>query len=232
MGNRTLVVALALAVPLAFAVLRGAIPARGESRPTPALDRLVHRSQAIREYSATIQAHEADGDRVDDRVLRFTFSVPDHATLEATSGKGAGMTLVWSGGTRVRVRGGLFSILPVWLDLHDPRITSLRGNTMLRAQLGPALHCFEAHRDDVTEGVGPPVDGHPTDTIALAVAGGLRCPADSARDGDVTKDVLTVTQADSKVVRRERYVGSTLVERWVLSDVVVVSGPAPTDPPR
>ena len=212
MGNRTLVVALALAVPLAFAVLRGAIPARGESRPTPALDRLVHRSQAIREYSATIQAHEADGDRVDDRVLRFTFSVPDHATLEATSGKGAGMTLVWSGGTRVRVRGGLFSILPVWLDLHDPRITSLRGNTMLRAQLGPALHCFEAHRDDVTEG--------------------LRCPADSARDGDVTKDVLTVTQADSKVVRRERYVGSTLVERWVLSDVVVVSGPAPTDPPR
>lgn len=188
------------------------------------LDALVRHTAALSDYAVTIDAHEVDGTSIDDRVIRFWYRKPDRAKMEVQKGPAAGTRLEWVGGTKARVRGGIFSWFPIWLDLHDARITSMRGNTMLRAELEPTLECFVAHRSAVTESSGPRVDGAPTDQITLSIPGGLGCPADSAADRTVTRDVLTVSRDSGVLLRRERYVGETQVERWNLSDVVTNAG--------
>jgi hypothetical protein len=198
-----------------------AAPAAAAQHATPAFDLMQRRLGAVRSYSLTVAAHEVDGSTADDRTLHLDFDEPDHATAVVVSGKGKGTSLVWSGGSRVRIRGGLFSLLPITLDLHDPRITSPRGNTILRAEISPILRCFAAHRDALSEATGPKVDGHATDVITLQVPGGIRCAGDAPKDSGVTRDVLTVRRDDSLPVRRERYVGDTLVERWILTDVTL-----------
>lgn len=187
---------------------------------TPMLDAVVHFMSTVRDYSVTIDAHETDGSAVDDRILHFWFREPQQAKIEVVKGPAAGTKLVWTGGDKAHVRGGIFSWLPIYLDLHDSRIVSLRGNTMLRAEFKPGLDCFIAHRDAVTEAPGPKVDGQATVLVTMNVPGGLNCPADSVKDrGVVTKDVLTALRSSATVVKRERYVGDTLVERWTLRDM-------------
>jgi len=178
----------------------------------------------VHDYAVTIDAHEVDGARSDDRTMRFWFLSPSHAKLEVLQGPSAGTRLIWSGGDNVHVRGGVFSVIPLWLDLRDPRITSLRGNTILRAEFGPTVECFVAHRDAVTESPGPSSDGRATVLVTLSLPGGIGCPADSEKDRAVTKDVLTVERDDAVVLERKRYAGSTLVERWKLSDVKFDAG--------
>jgi hypothetical protein len=191
---------------------------------TPVLDALLKHTAALSDYAVTIDAHEVDGSSSDDRVIRFWYRKPDRAKMEVLKGPAAGTRLEWVGGDKARVRGGIFSWFPIWLDLHDPKITSLRGNTMLRAELEPTLECFAAHRSFVTESAGPRIDGQPTDLITLSIPTGLGCPADSTTDRVVTKDVLTVSHDTGVLLRRERYVGDTQVERWLLSDIVTNSG--------
>jgi hypothetical protein len=188
------------------------------------LDALVKHTAALSDYAVTIEAHEVDGTSTDDRVIRFWYRKPDRAKMEVLKGPAAGTRLEWVGGDKARVRGGIFSWFPIWLDLNDPRITSLRGNTMLRAELEPTLECFVAHRGSVTESAGPRVDGQTTDLVTLSIPGGLGCPADSAKDRAVTRDVLTVGRDTGVLLRRERYAGDTQVERWLLSDVVTNAG--------
>lgn len=217
-GAAVRAVILAATIPFAS----GASPA---PHATPVLDQIAARMAHAHDYAVTIDAHEVDGNTVDDRVMRFWYLAPNHAKLEVENGKGAGTRLLWSGGDRIQVRGGVFSVLPITLDLHDSRITSPRGNTMLRAEFGPTVDCFVAHRSAVTETPGPEVDGKATVLVALAVAGGIDCPADSAKDrSSVTKDVLTVGRDSAIVTERQRYVGDTLVERWKLSNVKFDSG--------
>jgi hypothetical protein len=190
---------------------------------TPALDLLVKHTAALHDYAVTIDAHELDGTATDDRVMRFWYRKPDRAKMEVVKGPAAGTRLEWVGGTKARVRGGIFSWFPIWLDLHDRRITSLRGNTMLRAELEPTLECFVAHRNAVKEAPGR-LNGAPTDVVTLSIPAGLGCPADSEADRVITKDVLTISHDSGVLLRRERYVGDELVERWNLSDVVTNAG--------
>jgi outer membrane lipoprotein-sorting protein len=191
---------------------------------TPVLDALVKHTVALHDYAVTIDGHEVVGDTTDDRVMRFWYRKPDRAKLEVLKGPAAGTRLEWTGGTKARVRGGIFSWFPIWLDLHDRRITSLRGNTMLRAELEPTLECFVAHRGAVKETPGPRVEGLSTDLVTLTLPGGLGCPADSDEDHTVTRDVLTVAHESGVLLRRERYIGDGLVERWNLGDIKLDAG--------
>jgi hypothetical protein len=206
------------------AVISTVAVAPASAGQTPVLDALVKHTVALHDYAVTIAGHEVDGDTVDDRVMRFWYRKPDRAKLEVVKGPAAGTRLEWVGGAKARVRGGIFSWFPIWLDLHDRRITSLRGNTMLRAELEPTLECFVAHRGAVREAPGPRVEGLTTDVVTLTVPSGLGCPADSETDRTVTRDVLTVAHDSGVLLRRERYVGETLVERWDLSEVKLDAG--------
>jgi outer membrane lipoprotein-sorting protein len=216
--------ATAAVVAVGLATTAASAAASAERTATPTLDAVALHMAAVHDYSATIDAHEVEGSSSDDRAMRFWFLGPDHAKLEVLKGQGAGTRLIWSGGSKVGVRGGVFSLFPVSLDLHDPRITSPRGNTMLRAEFQPVLDCFATHRNAVAEAPGPPLDGQATVLVTLSIAGGISCPGDSERDREVTKDVLTVAKATAVVQKRERYVGDALVERWVLSDMKFNSG--------
>jgi hypothetical protein len=182
----------------------------------PLLDALAKRWAAIDDYTATIVAHEVDGDRTEDRTMRFWFRKPDRAKLQMIGGGGPSSVLVWKGGSNVRVKVGFFTLS---FDLHSPTINSIRGNTMLRPDLTSTLSCFQTHRDAVKEATGPMIGGKPTHTLTLEIPGGLGCAGDSATDHDVDRDVLTLRDEDNVVVLRERYVGSSVVEHWELHDV-------------
>ncbi len=207
---------------LAACALAATVPATSATPAQPALlDQLAKRWASIDDYTATIVAHEVDGDRVEDRTMRFWFRKPDRAKLEMTGGGSAGSVLIWRGGSQVRVKPSGFGPFPLSFDVHSGAITSIRGNTMLRPDLTSTLACFQAHRDVLKEATGPAIDGKPTQTLTLEIAGGLNCPGDSQADQDVTRDVLTIRTADGLVVLRERYVGSSVVEHWELHDVRV-----------
>jgi hypothetical protein len=180
------------------------------------LDALAKRWASIDDYTATIVAHEVDGDRVEDRTMHFWFRKPDRAKLQMIGGGGPSSVLLWKGGSNVRVKVGFFTLS---FDLHSSTINSIRGNTMLRPDLTSTLACFQSHRDAVKEATGPEVGGKPTHTLTLAIPGGLGCPGDSATDHDVDRDVLTLRDDDNLVVLRERYVGPSVVEHWELHDV-------------
>jgi hypothetical protein len=201
---------------LAACVLVGARPAPSSQANAPLLDALAKRWAAIDDYTATIVAHEVDGDRVEDRAMHFWFRKPDRAKLQMTAGGSAGSVLIWRGGSNVRAMVGFFTLS---FDLHSPAINSIRGNTILRPDLTLTLACFQSHRDAVKEAPGPEIAGKQTHTLTLAIAGGLGCPGDSATDHDVDRDVLTLRDDDNLVVLRERYVGSSVVEHWELHDV-------------
>jgi hypothetical protein len=201
---------------VAACALCGAGPAPSGQANAPLLDALQKRWAAIDDYTATIVAHEVDGDRVEDRTMRFWFRKPDRAKLQMTGGGGPSSVLVWKGGSNVRVKVGFFTLS---FDLHSPTINSIRGNTMLRPDLTSTLVCFQSHRDAVKQATGPEIGGKPTHTLTLAIPGGLGCLGDSATDHDVDRDVLTLRDDDNLDVLRERYVGSSVVEHWELRDV-------------
>jgi hypothetical protein len=211
----------------AAGLLVGAPPAAraaAKSEEPALLDTFVKRWATIDDYTATIVAHEVDGDRVDDRTMRFWFRKPDRAKLVMTGGGSKGSALFWTGGTHAHVRAAGFPFFPLWLDLHSGAITSLRGNTMLRPDLGPTVACFAAHPESVREGTGPQIDGHATRTLTLEVPGGLGCDGDPPKDREVTKDVLTLTRDQGLVVLRERFAGPTLVEHWEVRDIRINVG--------
>jgi hypothetical protein len=215
----------AFVMAFAFVAMSGLCAAApASSGQTPLLDGLVKRWAGIDDFTATIVAHEVDGDRVDDRTMRFWFRKPDRAKLEMTAGGPNGSVLVWRGGSQARVELGGLSLFPPSFDVHSGAITSIRGNTMLRPDLTSTLACFVAHRDAVKEGTGPAIGGHATQTLTLDIPGGLGCPGDPPADHDVSRDVLTIRTDDGLVVLRERFVGASVVEHWELHDLRVNVG--------
>ena len=197
----------------------GAGPAAPSPPNAPMLDTLAKRWAAIDDYTATIVAHEVNGDRSEDRTMRFWFRKPDRAKLQMTGGGSAGSVLIWKGGSNVRVKVGGFGLFALSFDVHSPAITSIRGNTILRPDLTTTLACFQSHRDAVKEAAGPAIGGKATHTLTLEIPGGLGCPGDPAADRDVDRDVLTLRDEDGLVVLRERYVGSSVVEHWEVHDI-------------
>ena len=193
------------------------------------LDQFAKRWATIDDYTATIVAHEVDGTRTDDRTFRFWFRKPDHAKLEMTEGYDRGTVVLWTGGSRVHVHVAGLGLIPLSYGIHDSKVTSMRGNSIARPNLGPTIDCFEQHRDAVRAGSGPTIDGRATQTLTLEIDGGLGCPGEPAQDRDVTKDVLTMTRDDGFVVLRERYAGDSLVERWELRDLRVNVGLTDSD---
>jgi hypothetical protein len=83
--------------------------------------------------------------------------------------------------------------------------------------MGDVLACFGQHRGELIERDGPPIDGEPTDELALPYAD-VTCPDDPATDREITLDVLDVSKRTGLVLMRKRYAGDAVVERWELKD--------------
>lgn len=190
---------------------------------SPALDDFALAWSRIGAYSATLTMHETKGTDVQDRTYAYTFTKPDTATIAITSGPGRGGKVNWSGGDKVAGSPpGLFSAIKVHMSLHDPRVTSLRGDTVAMASFGWLLDHMRHTRGRTTQAAGPAVDGSATSEVSLTVE------APAAND-DVTRDVVLFSQDTKLPVAFRRYIGTSLVKNIRYSKVV--TSPTHSPPP-
>ena len=180
-------------------------------------DRLQSVWLGLHEYSVTIDAHEVMGDQTDDHELFYEFEKPNHARLDVVNGTKSGSVILWNGGDRVTAYRKNLSFFKIHGSVHDHDLTSLRGNGILNPNMGDVLACFGEHRSDLIEREGPPIDGEPTDELALPYTD-VTCPDDPASDREITLDVIDVSKRTGLVLMRKRYVGDEVVERWELKD--------------
>ena len=180
----------------------------------------------VDDYQATIVADEFDGATKQERKFQFSYLRPDHVKAEITDGALRGMVAIWNGGDRVTVfHRGMLAGVRVGFALHDRVVTSPRGNTVAAADFSAALKCYDLHPDLVHVHDGPQIDGADTTEFMMEDAAPLDCPGYSEKDRtSITKDALIVDAKTSLPLRRLRYAGEALVEKWEITKLRVNTG--------
>jgi hypothetical protein len=144
--------------------------------------------------------------------LRISFDAPTHtATVHVISGKSAGTDARWDGGSTIQVQpAGMLHALTLRLDLRNAQVLSPRGNDIRAADLTRIAACFATDAEhDRTETAGDQltlIDDAPHCTEGYGPA-------------PVTSDRLTLDAADGHPIERERLDGTSVVERWTISDL-------------
>ena len=162
----------------------------------------------LKTYTCTVKIHEANGTRVQDRVIHISFAKPHDTRLDIVAGDGRGGTVVWRGGDKVLGHpGGLFSSIKVNLGLRDPRVTTIRGETVAEANWGSVYEHILSLKGASIEAATQ----SDRTTIMVDVA-------DPASNGGVTKEVLVV-DATSLPIEYDQYEGNQQVKQVVNSDV-------------
>ena len=191
------------------------------ARPTPpkapALDDFAAAWSKIGSYSATLTIHETQGSDTQDRTYAYTFAKPSNATIAITAGPGRGGRVTWSGGDQViGSPPGILGALRLHLSIHDPRVTSLRGDTVAMASFGWILEHLRSTHGTTTQRTGATIDGTSTDEVSLTVAS-------PAADDGVTREVVLLSQKTKLPVEFERYTGTSLVKDIRYSNVTITA---------
>lgn len=184
----------------------GALAASSVS--TKALESFAQAWANVQSYSCVVSFHEVDGSHVQDRVMRVTFEKPYNTRVDVLAGDGRGAVIIWRGGDTVHGHeGGWLSAFKSNVDLHDRRVTTLRGETVADANWGALYtHLTTLHADAVQA-----VVVGDTTTITYQIP-------DPPGDGNVTKEVLMLG-GNSLPIEYDAYVGDQLVAHVTTSDV-------------
>jgi outer membrane lipoprotein-sorting protein len=168
---------------------------------------------ALRDYTVTIAVHETDGERAQDRAVRYWYKKPTTAKIEVISGAGRGSVAVWRGGDSVRGhQGGFLSMIKLTVGMHDARAVSLRGDTIDSAYFGNILERFKTTKGELSEALGPEIAGVSTEAITLKVA-------DPGTNQRISKEVVYLSRATHLPVKRERFEGDVLVKSQFFSNL-------------
>jgi outer membrane lipoprotein-sorting protein len=137
---------------------------------------------AVKSYTASVQAHEQLGNKVQDRQYALWFQKPNSTRLDIVGGDGKGSAAVWQGGDRVvGHQGGFLSMIKLNLDIHNKIATSLRGSTIADADFGAQLARLKTVKwkqwDATTEGDKTTITG---------------LVADPDQDNGVNKEVMVL----------------------------------------
>jgi outer membrane lipoprotein-sorting protein len=192
----------------AFAALLAVVTFAPAANAAAALDEAAAAFTKINDYVTTVVVHETDnsGKNVEDRTYKYSFMKPSFVKLEILAGSHRGAGVVWRGGDKVKGHdGGFLSGIHLTLDIHNGRVVSLRGDTVDSGTIPAMLDQFKTIKGDVSEVVGPTIEGQPTDVVTLKVA-------DPTTDDGVSKIVLYLSKTTHLPVRRERFVGDQLVK--------------------
>jgi len=170
-------------------------------------------------YSYAVGATEFSGSRVESTTFEIAYDARTQTErIHVTAGPGAGSNITWNGGDRVAVRPpGIVHMLTVSLDVRNPKIMSMRGNDIRTGVLTRVIGCFRTHADHLTtERVE--AGGQSLAALTMTDPAGIHC---GPEDGDaaVTRDRVLISPASGLPVMRERYAGTTLVERWIIRDL-------------
>jgi outer membrane lipoprotein-sorting protein len=198
--------------------LSPAAAAFAENALTPAFEAFQKAWSSIDNYHETIVVHEIYQNNTQDRTYDYSFKKPSFAHIEVTSGPGRGSGALWRGGDSVKGhQGGFLSMMHMNVPIGDKRATSLRGDTIDVASFAYELKHFLDTPGTLSEGAGPTLEGVTTTAVTLAVA-------EPAKNKDVSKDVLDISNETHLPVRREQYAGDTLVKTETFRNVQLNPG--------
>ncbi|MGP6156066.1 MAG: hypothetical protein ACLPYS_00780 [Vulcanimicrobiaceae bacterium] len=215
--KKTTVAGLQAGITLALG-LASAGPAVADNAPTPAFAAFAKAWSSVDNYHETIVVHEIYQNKTQDRTYDYSFKKPSFAHIEVTGGPGRGSGAVWRGGDAVKGhQGGFLSMVHMNVPIGDARATSLRGDTIDVASFGYELKHFWETPGTMSEVPGPTIEGVTTTAVSLAVA-------DPAKNKNLSKDVLDISNETHLPARREQYEGDTLVKSETFRNVQLNPG--------
>ena len=163
-------------------------------------------------YRAVLTVHETSGGQVQDRTYNYTFAKPHSATIAITGGPGRGGFERWDGSDTVTASpAGLLSFVKLRVSIHDPRVVTLRGDTVDMASFAWLLQHF-ATQGRLSTVSGPVIEHVPTVQVTDDVA-------NPAENGGITRDVIDISTTTFLPVRALRYDGAALVKQIDISNV-------------
>ena len=207
---------MALVALLSAPHAAGAQAAFGQllNKPTPALAEFERTYHGLRDYAATVAVFERSNDGTQVEVRSYAYKVLKPTALVATilSGSGAGAFAAWRGGDTVKVHdAGSLSQIKLTIPIDDPRVRTLRGDTVDTGTFAYDLQYMLATPGTLAELPGPTISGVATTAVTLAV----KDPAVAA----VTKAELDLSTATHLPARRKLYVGSTVVKTETFTNI-------------
>jgi len=159
----------------------------------------------VNDYSVTIREFEAKGDRTQNRTYNLWFKRPTFVKTLITAGDFQGSGAVWNGGDKVSGhRGGFISFIHGKIDVHDWRVTTLRGYTVPDAAIQNQVAKYKEIKGELTQRKGEPIDGVPTDVVELKFA-------DPSTQGGATRAVMYFSSVTHFPLRQIQYEGDKVV---------------------
>ncbi len=195
-------------------ILLRTIPTAANANDLPGWQAFARTVDRINDYTMHVTTHEVQGTSVEDRVYACSYAKPGFARSEIASGPGRGSAAVWHGGDTVRGHaGGFLRGIKIDVPEHDRRATDLRGNTIEMGYFPTIVKTFESI-GKLSESPGPIVAGEETVAVTLV-------PAEPARERDLTREVLVISEQSHLPLEHLGYQGDTLVERESFTDYVI-----------
>ena len=210
---------------LLFASASFSTPGLADNMGTPAFDAFVKTFADVKDYQLQIVTHETtdDGKSVQDRTYAYRWGRPSFARIEVLAGPGKGGVASWSGGDKIHGhQGGILSMIHITSDINDARAVSLRGDNLEVTSYPWEIKHFETQPGTLSEAEGPAVDGQATTAVTLEVT-------DPKANKNVSKDVLLIGKDRHLPLRREQYVGATLVKTETYKSIKLNNGFTPDD---
>jgi hypothetical protein len=227
-------------VPVALRVLFGAAllasavaapPANAQAafgplvnKPTPALAEFERVSHGVLDYTTTAVVFEQlnDASRVETRTYAYKVLGPHAAFAAIVSGPGHGAAAAWTGDGMVKQHvGGPLAPIKLTVAIDDPRVQTLRGDTIDTGTFRYDLLYMLATPGTLAEAAGPTYGSVATTSVTLKV----KDPGAEA----VTKVVLDISKSSHLPMRRTLYVGSTIVKTETFVDTKINVGLKPED---
>ncbi|MBD5654001.1 MAG: hypothetical protein IAI50_02330 [Candidatus Eremiobacteraeota bacterium] len=194
------------------------------NKPTAALAAFDRAFRAVRDYTTTDVVFEQlnDFSRVELRTYAYKVLAPHAALAAIVAGPGQGAVATWNGGDTVRAHpGGALAPIKLALAIDDPRVQSLRGDTIDTGTFTYDLQYMLATPGELADSPGPTIAGVSTTAVTLKV----KDPAVAA----VTKVELDLSATSHLPVRRQLYVGSTVMKTETFTDTKLNVGLNPHD---
>ena len=189
------------------------VPLAASAASTPAIAAFDNAFSKVNDYTVTVRAHEALGDRTQDRTYHYWFKRPNLAKTLIVSGDGNGSGGVWNGGDQVSGhQGGMLAFIHLKVGLHDSRAVSLRGYTIPDGLLQNEVDKYKDVKGTLTQRGGPDIDGVATDEVDLQVA-------DPSAYGGVTRMAIYLNKQTHWPVRQVRWAGEKIVADETFSDL-------------
>lgn len=193
---------------LAVALALVAAPADASQPGSAAMAKYKAAWDSVRTYTCRVTSHEELGARVQDFTYDFSFQKPAKARMDITAGDNKGRAVVYTGGDFLTGRqSGFISFIKLRLNVHDRRVTSMRGATIAQANFGSLYDHLAALKSASRTASRAGKD------IVLTIV-----VASPATDGGITKEVVALGSAGLPVVYDE-YQGTQRVKRVTFDDL-------------